>query len=49
VIYRGKYKWMPLGRSVSIPAARVLAALIATESEFWMDEIRAKRAGLPSE
>ena len=45
----GKYKCSQIRSNASIPAARVLAALIATESDHWMDEPRAKRAGLPSE
>ena len=49
VRYQGKYKCVPLGGRVSIPAARALAGLITTEPDLWMDEVRAKQAGLPSE
>ena len=49
VRYKGKYKCVPLGGRVCIPAARALARMITTEPELWMDEARAKRAGLPSE
>jgi hypothetical protein len=49
VSYQGKYKCIPLGGRVSIAAARALAGLITTEPALWIDEARAKRAGLPSE
>ena len=45
----GKYKRMPLGGRPTIPSARAVAELITTKAKFWMDEARAKRAGLPSE
>jgi len=49
VRYRGKYKCTQVGGSATIGAARALAALITTEADHWIDEARAKKAGLPSE
>jgi len=45
----GKYKCTQVGGCNTMAAARALAGLIAGEKEYWMDEARAKRAGLPSD
>jgi hypothetical protein len=48
----GKYKCTLVGGN-TIAAARALAGLIAGEKsgekEYWMEEARAKKAGLPSD
>jgi hypothetical protein len=45
----GKYKCTPVGGCNTIAGARALAGLIAEEKDYWIDEARAKKAGLPSD
>ena len=45
----GKYKRTQVSGIDTIAGARALAGSIAGEKEDWVDEARAKRAGMPSD